>query len=243
MNKTSFGTIGKALAACIVLTHLDAMAITRHYEAHCLAPDGSKFILRAAYDYMPLPLPSGHNSAVSMKSDWKIFYQPLKRGSRRSEAPGAIQFSGPDTMPCEELGVLDGVAVVRMSYLRADGSWFPREHIPAKSTLSATPSELPAAQRQEVEAMGVRPAFLFGLVVPRNGRLVYEQPLLTYVEKPSGRVKAVYQSVSRDDGKTWSEPVITSNAENFEIGKLLTAQRYAARLVPGGTAGKNQRKR
>lgn len=61
-----------------------------------------------------------------------------------------------------------------------------------------------------------------GLVLmwPVNGTLISEQPL-----QPRGMpwwsapLTAVYQLQSTDEGRTWSAPVVTTQARIFELGK------------------------
>ena len=66
-----------------------------------------------------------------------------------------------------------------------------------------------------------------------NARLIYEQPL----SKQSGgyyynkTFDGVYQSFSADNGKTWSDPVITTDALIFQMGKRWIDQCFVARPI------------
>jgi hypothetical protein len=102
--------------------------------------------------------------------------------------------------------------------------------------MSGTRAERSDAVNAALAQWQVSPAS-FALVAPRGARLVYEQAMYTFAPDGDGIVSAVYQSTSADNGKTWTAPALSKAAENFELGKTLRQQRYAAHLVPGGTVG------
>ena len=64
-------------------------------------------------------------------------------------------------------------------------------------------------------------------------RLVYEQPLSRsdrgYIYEM--RFDGVYQAFSADNGKTWSDPVITTDALIFQMGKRWIDQCFVARPI------------
>ncbi len=70
------------------------------------------------------------------------------------------------------------------------------------------------------------------MVVPLNsGQLLLEQPLTTSDRSyPFETVVYVLQARSNDFGKTWTEPIITKNAELYEIGRTVKGQSWAPRL-------------
>ena len=69
------------------------------------------------------------------------------------------------------------------------------------------------------------------LPIGNDNSLLFEQTLtaLKHPTVPMGTVLYVYQSLSSDNGKTWSPPVITKDAKLFEIGKLITEQSWSAK--------------
>jgi hypothetical protein len=72
-------------------------------------------------------------------------------------------------------------------------------------------------------------------ILPDEGQnaLFAEQPLtaLNHPVALHDTVLFVHQSVSNNMGKTWSEPVITTQAKLFEIGKEVTKQSWSARVI------------
>lgn len=211
-----------------------AAAITRHYEAHCQAPDGSLFVLRAEYDYSPLTI--GSFSPVSNVESWQIDYQDGQRVSK-SHAPQTLRFSGINQIHCGEVGKLDGVPVVERSFMYSNGTWFDPRLVPETIVLSISPETRPQAARRGLGELGVEP-WDFSIVLPRAGRLVHEQPLIGVNPPTGGHIRAVYKSTSNDNGKTWTEARVTREAEIFELGKTLEGQRYAARLTAGGNVNR-----
>jgi hypothetical protein len=74
----------------------------------------------------------------------------------------------------------------------------------------------------------VRPSDESAQLIRADGTWVSEQALYA---KDFWAIKAVYRSESKDEGKTWSDGSIRHDAEIFEIGKALQAQRFVARPV------------
>jgi hypothetical protein len=91
---------------------------------------------------------------------------------------------------------------------------------------------LPPEVQKKMDGAGIKSATdNFGYVFPKRGRLIYEQPLSRAIDGYSYDriIDAVYQSFSNDGGKTWSEPIVSSKAEIFEIGKSRLQQSFRAR--------------
>ena len=67
----------------------------------------------------------------------------------------------------------------------------------------------------------------------KKNRLVYEQPLSKQTVRPDYKkaFDGVYQSFSTDNGKTWSDPVITTDALIFQMGKRWIDQCFVARPI------------
>ena len=71
------------------------------------------------------------------------------------------------------------------------------------------------------------------MVVPLDERqLLLEEPLTTlrHPDYPTNTVLYVLQSMSRDFGRTWTEPVVTNDAKLYEIGRTLKEQSWAPQL-------------
>lgn len=217
----------------------DALAIQREDVLECGLPDGSKFILRSRYDFSLVPIPLGHHSRESDRLPWQGHY--LDKSGRLSEVPTSIHYSNKELSElaevCANFGMRNGHPLARFTYQRDDGKWQPLDSFPWSKlhvNVGASPDELTREQRSAMERVGIkRSAYMFAYILPKDGRLVYEQPLhktysgYTY----SLPIEAVYQSFSEDGGKTWAPPMVTSKAEIFEIGKSRIGQSTRARPI------------
>lgn len=199
--------------------------IPRTYTHVCGLKDGSKFLLTVPYKYYPLS--RGHANTHLVEGDWAVYY--IGQGRGKSKAPARVAFNDAKLVDCSEVGKIDGIAIANRTYLKPNGEWFSRALIPDKLALSPTLSEQPAHLRKRLDEIHASPVFNFALVVPRNGRLVYEIALVSFEDNsPDGKVVAVYKSISLDNGRTWTDPSITTDAEIYELGKSEKAQSFAA---------------
>lgn len=220
-----------ALAAALFGTGAAALAGTRHYEARCQAQDGTEFHLRAEYKTRHITL--GQFAKVYDVQNWKIAVRAKPGANREVKAPATIRFVPGQPPDCSEVGALDGIPVVSQSFLQDDGSWYQANRIPLALRPHSGDLHLKAPLRQQLEQLDVSVREGFALLLPRKGRLVYERPLFSRALSASGtaHVGAVLRSVSTDNGDTWSDPVYTTEAELYALGKPAAAQPFAARLI------------
>lgn len=71
---------------------------------------------------------------------------------------------------------------------------------------------------------------MFGFIRPQDAQLIFEKPL----SRKIGMLytipfDAVYQAFSNDNGRTWTEGRVTSDAVIFEMGRSWSAQSFTAR--------------
>lgn len=230
--RTSNGAL-YAIQLCTLLAAamapLAAGAFTRTYVSECHLSDGSKFVLRANYDYNPL---AGH-AAKGPVEDWGIFYKP-KGKFRETRAPQTLPFHGPDNPDCTKLGLINGTPVVYFSFLDKNGKWFSPDRIPDNVQQATSDNEPGVKQLLETHQLGS--LYRVAFVAPVGADIVYETPLLTLRHRtPDGTIVAVMQSMSRDGGKTWSAPEITTKARIYELGKSHLAQSFVGK--PGKREG------
>jgi len=250
----------RALSAlCLCFASAVAHAsITREDVLECGLPDGSKFVLRSKYEWATIPWPVPHHSRASKRGSWGVQYRGIS--GEVSSAPASVHFSGtyPEELRevCAYFGMRDGVPLVAHSYLQPSGNWLPISenfpwdkldvHFPSEPMTEAKraalenlraslpPEEARKSKYAALDAAGVRGStYLFAFILPKHGRLGYEQPLhradAGYLFDKT--FDAVYQSFSDDWGKTWSDPVIATKAEIFEIGKSSIDQCFRARPI------------
>ena len=205
----------------------------------CGFPDGSRFILTSEYDWYPTAKLFRSAAEEMNRSWWGIKYKDAK--GRRSEPPASVSYAGVDIKElrgvCAEAGgVRNKVAMVRFSYLQPNGEWLSKKDFPKqKLSIPYVPSDRPVALRERLEVAGLPGTtdnYAF-VVQDNNARLIYEQPLSRqsggyYYDKT---FDGVYQSLSTDNGKTWSDPVITTNALIFQMGKRWIDQCFVARPI------------
>ncbi len=220
-----------ALTASLLCASTAVLAGTRHFEAHCQAPDGNAFVLRAQYQYRHITL--GLVSQIHDARDWEIGHRPKQRFARTRKAPASVRFSSSQPPDCSQVGSFNGTLVVSESFLQSDGTWFKPTSIPLALRPQYGDQDRRPPVSEHLERLGVFVMDNFALLVPHKGRLVYERPLLSHGATQVGEtpVGAVMHSVSRDNGASWSAPVYTKDAELFVIGKTNAAQPFAARLI------------
>jgi len=204
-------------------------------ELECGLPDGSKFVLTSTYNYSLIAahlMP--HAQSVSERTDYRISYYDGE-GRRLDLAPAGVGYSYGEK--CSYVGMIQGTPIVEGSYRKKEGGWFDTELTPYALYLSGTPSEQPEKIRIQLKHLGLSPeALLDGNILPIGKTLVNEQGLVTYKDEygntlPDGKIVAVYQSTSNDDGKTWSEPIITKDVKIYELGKSTYEQSFIARPI------------
>jgi hypothetical protein len=216
----------------LLATSQAACSISREDVLECGLSDGSKFVLRAKYDWYPVAKLIPADVAERLNQEPYDVEFVNKNGKTSGRAPAAIDHSNFEMSSleraCSKMGLLHERSIVARTFLRDDGTWFPLELFPQKLYLSAARSEQPEKIRNELKKMnGIPTSHAF--VYPERGRLVYEHPIEQF--GASFKVIAVYKSISTDMGKTWSDPVITTDAEIFELGKTILEQSFIARPI------------
>jgi hypothetical protein len=217
-----------------------AQAIGREDVLECGLPDGSKFVLRSKYDYSLIPLPAIHSSRVTNRGSWAAEYvDPLGHKSR----PGAsVHFSGIGNTNqirgvCAYFGMIHGVPIAAFTHMKKNGDWFSLADFPwskLRVDVGYEPDTLSAALRPVMEKAGIKGSISgFGHTISEGGQLMFEH-LLSRTNRGylyDRKVDAVYQSFSTDNGKTWSDPIVTTDAKIFEIGKSWLEQSFIARPI------------
>ena len=229
------------LAAMALLAALALPAsaqIPRKDVLVCGFLDGSRFILTSRYSYNVLSLIAPIREHEHRKG-WDIEYEDAK--GRQSSPPSYVHYSGNHSNELRSVctqagGVRNGLAMVRFSYLQSSGEWFSKKGFPWDQM------RIPSDEKDMRESKFGKAGFLvapllFAFIMPLNdGRLVFEHPLERsrsttdryYYEM---RFDGVYQAFSADNGKTWSDPVITTDALIFQMGKRWIDQCFVARPI------------
>jgi hypothetical protein len=221
------------LAALLCLP-LGASAITRTDVLECGVSDGSKFVLRSKYKWFGLPVPVGPSSRESGRTGWKVSYSD--KAGKVTAVDAGVDYVGelPKSLAeaCAYFGMKQGVALGPFTLRRADGSWVSPQSLPLKRldvTVDGTTGDAMAQQAMQ-QAGIVSVPFNFGMIHRVGNRMVFEKPLhrsVGYMFKTP--ISAVYQSWSVDDGKTWSEAKVTTDAQIFELGRGWIEQSFIAR--------------
>lgn len=221
------------------LSH-SAHAIKREDVLECGLPDGSKFVLRSEYNWNWIPLPAIHSSRVTNRGSWVSQY--VDASGKKSLPKVTVHYSGianPDALrgACAGFGMLNGVSLAGFTHLQKNGSWFSLADFQwGKLRLDFTDkleTRNPTLQSM-MDSAGIKVGiWRFAHTLPVDGRLVFEQ-LLSRADRGyihDFRIDAVYQSFSTDNGKTWSDPIITTDAKILEIGKPWSRQSFIARPI------------
>lgn len=208
----------------------------------CELASGDKFLLRATSmfsnnaRYTP-----GHAAERINQAPYTAEF--IKKGvSTSSIAPTWIPYKGKSKHvhenACGRVGVYNGIPLVPFSYLMANGRWFNIELIPEKLYLSPALKYQPPEIRQKLEELNISPDLRYAFVIPTQHELVYEAPLFRIIGEREV-VTHVYKAFSVDQGKNWTNPIITDQSNLFDIGRSRLEQRFIAR--PGAANnGKRQ---
>jgi hypothetical protein len=199
-----------------------AWSITLHDRLVCAFADGSTVHLKQAYDYSLIPLPILHGSRRTDRGGWVVDY--FSRKGESAKLTLSSWFSAEShlvdmlDLACAKSGLKNGVALAPWSFSVNDQLW-----VRSSEAHSAIDSLRPIdpETRAAMVAKGVDGStFQFAMIMPIQNQWVWEQPLYSsakdYFLVP---FTAVYQSFSEDQGKTWSKPVVTTDALIFEMGK------------------------
>ncbi len=139
--------------------------------------------------------------------------------------------------------MLRGVPIAAFTYKQMNSQWFHLVDFPWSKLLvdvGSTPDILSPAMQKIMRDAGIkRSVYNFGYILPIGDRMLFEQPLFNEsLRKVINSVisydivfAAVYQSFSTDNGKTWSDPIVTTDAKIFEIGKSWLEQSFIARPI------------
>ena len=219
-----------ALPACAQIPRKDVLV--------CGFPDGSRFMLTSRYSYNVLSIIAPIREHEHRKG-WAIEYEDAK--GRQSSPPSYVHYSGNHANELRSVctqagGVRNGVAMVGHSYLQPNGEWLPLKGFPWGQM--RIPSDEKDMRESKFGQAGFFDApLLFGLILPlRDGRLVFEQPLernpkIGKYFQYDRVFDGVYQSFSTDNGRTWSDPVITTDALIFQMDKRWIDQCFVARPI------------
>lgn len=221
-----------ALVVALMLAFSVFSSIPRKDVLVCGFPDGSRFVLTSRYDKILFNLNFRSVVTEENRTGWSIEYKDAK--GHRSNPSAGIYFTSDKSGACiESAAKKNGIAMVRLAFMQNDGSWFRPPDFPS-NPLSA-PTDPNDPRKSVFEKAGyLSSTFNYALIMPlQDGRLVHEHPLsrsdrgYTYEMRFDG----VYQSFSSDNGKTWSDPAITTNALIFQMGKRWIDQCFVARPI------------
>ncbi len=211
-------------AVAVVVAFYFVFNVPREDVLVCKLQSNEIYVLKSKYDWSPLAnfIPADVADRLNQKP-WSIW---MKRKQDWLLKPlNAGIFLDRYDRECLQLGIKDGVPLVRDGFFLND-KWFfiKKGQIEAQSFHEHQP-----ALSREMEKMNLVQMRDFGLTFPGKGRLVYEIAFGKVVRKNYIPVMAVVQSVSLDNGKTWSNPIITKRSEIYKIGASELQQPFLAK--------------
>ena len=209
-----------------------AFAVQREDVLECGLPNGDKFILISKYDYslaakLLKPI-SRHPPAERFNvSPYKLYLR--KNGySKNIEFNWALQKTEPEKM-CARFGSVNDLVYAGLNDLCGYlGETCTKSAWDEKLRLSYVDKENPTWVQMELKRLNLRTYPGFGANTMINKQLVREQSLSL---AKSDVITAVWQATSTDNGKTWADPIITTDAKIFELGKTIYEQSFIARPI------------
>ncbi len=213
-----------------VIAIIPAYAVPRTETLECGLPDGSKFILTAQHDWDPLSIVFPVTQRT-IQEPFRIKFQRKSRWPKISfpkvsESYRPIDDVGAANDICRGFGLVNGVPYAGVTnYLPVNERKFRKTLFDSKLRLSPTLTEQPSMVREQLRVLDAAPSTR---ALKTTGRYFVCE---TALENPEMIIVAVYQSRSADKGKTWADPVVTTNAEIFKIGVRLNDQVFLARAT------------
>lgn len=240
-RKTAMKTVRmlQILGGGILALPLNACSVQRSEVMMCGFADGSDVKLKATHDWSPLGALLSKVGDVRTRSDQQgyVAYFRLENGEA-SEAPGGPGYMTPSEDParkhlagdavCSKVAKWHGRPMINRSFLQNDGRWFDGGQV--IPIISAYHELMPKWIEVSLRKMNGSPIWSgFSLIAPVDDSLVHEQPIGDV--KEGFVIRAVYQTISKDAGKTWSSPTLTPHAYIFEIGRRVEDQSFVGRPI------------
>jgi hypothetical protein len=230
-----------AMAIAVLQQTITFAQVPRSDVLECGLPSGEKFILRGSYTYNPIADMLPHAQSISNRKGWFVEYiganKKIKLDDPWGYYPGKTYGRG----DCRELLVYKNRPIVKDRFLNSEEKW-ERIRVNRDNFLfDASDANKKSAVEKSLTEQKVEPlseAFMFE---ESKGVRVYELALRSTAADPVGkntdpkkfdwRVAAVFQRKSLDDGKTWSDGIITKETLLFELGKTTWDQCFIARPI------------
>lgn len=226
------------LGVGLTVLYAPACAWKRQEVMTCGFSDGSRVELRATYEWSPLGAVLRHIGDVSSRSEQSAYavYVKDEKGKWQASPRWVSWYGRPldgkevhmlsGTATCLSVGRLNGRFLVDGSFKQDNGKWFldPAFDLKLNSSVKAMPVWV-AQHLKKIQGTPTESQFSF--MAPMDGAWVNEQPISN--KNAHFVIHAVYQSISKDEGQTWSAPIITPHARIFEIGRKLEEQSFVGR--------------
>lgn len=231
----------KALLVILGLSSLVAVpifgqTIPRSYELQCSFNDDSKLLLKQHYTWNALAAMLPADVTTTEYTNYQVRF--INKNGKKSDwlkNSGSFGSGIPNDligaqMVCSNVSIIDNRVFYGINYLDEKMQWKESPSTwPSAFYLKIPAAEQPEAVRDQLNNRQLSPSSVESIVFGK--RVIYEQSLVDM--SPQGKRKdgnlnitAVYQSESSDEGKTWTAPIITTDAKIFELGKSLDAQSF-----------------
>jgi hypothetical protein len=216
------------IASMLICNTPCSYAIAREDVLECRVSDGSEFVLKSKYDWSPEARLFSHAAERINQEPYQIFYRKKDFVKSINTGVNMPHSESDDRLQeiCSHVGLWHGRPIAPYTYQANSGEWIGlSDDAASKLYLSPVTVRQPVHIRKELERFNAMPELNFAFLLPIDSWLVYEQPIIA----DGVRVVAVYKSESADFGKTWSVPMITTEAKIFEVGKPLMEQSFIGR--------------
>jgi hypothetical protein len=206
-------------------------AIPRSDVLECGLPDGSKFILTSKYQWNPINI-NPHGSSKNHQEPFLTNFQP-KNSFNKIEISGSVGYSHLDVDTanslCASHGLHRNIAYDGVSgYYSFHEKQFFELTQDDKFYIPAIIKNRAARLQEKLDSMRLSVYPGHGAVSIINQKIIKERSL-EGIEVNT--IQAVWQSTSTDNGKTWTDPIITKEAKIFELGKTIYEQSFIARPI------------
>lgn len=205
--------------------------IPREDVLECGLPDGSKFVLKSKYKWYPQARLMRGDAAERLNQE--PFHAEFKSKTLGTvKIRGAFGYTSLDDeanaeSTCAIFGIVNGIPYVGSTTLMLPNEKsFIEIEFDERFQLFSARKENPEPIRSLLEKLDVYPSY--GAITVIKNKMVSEQALMRLKDK---LIITVFKSVSDDGGKTWGNPIVTTDAEIFVLGRTIQEQSFIARPV------------
>lgn len=234
MKKSILLFVTSMIISFIGLTIFIFYGLPQTDELVCEVNQGDRYLLKSKYMWTPLSPNPVHPSIRNSQDDYSVFFK-RKESDKWINTGAFVQYNqidapGSAESLCAEVGVKNGTPLLFLSWMDKNGHWYdwPYGFPESLSIYSITINGTKPFILEQLKGIDGTPDYYrTPRIMPFNNQLIYELP----VTNENVEIKAVFKSVSSDNGKTWSALKLSRVPDIFEMSKKRYEQSFGAKPI------------